>query len=177
MVERELLRDCGEQCLYVLGGLRRGLEEQKAGLSRIGFSLGSLYRTLRTITRDEIQLVSSQSNDNVFVRLALQLLDPCLGFIQRRLKYHSAQYVSLWMAKRHEEERWRIRRVYSLCNIVDYNSTVGVTVVHGRQRLVAFLTSGIPFHCSQHQHIVSGGRRGEELIEVYVRCSRTRSQT
>jgi len=33
----------------------------------------------------EIELVSGKSNDDVFVRLALELLDPGFGLIQRRL--------------------------------------------------------------------------------------------
>lgn len=34
---------------------------------------------------------------------------------------------------------------YSLGNIVDHNSTVCISVVHWRQRLVSLLSSGIPY--------------------------------
>lgn len=35
--------------------------------------------------------------------------------------------------------------IYSLSNIIDNHGTVGVSVVHWRKGLVAFLTGGIPY--------------------------------
>lgn len=36
-------------------------------------------------------------------------------------------------------------KAYSLCDIVDNDGAVGVSVIHGCQRLVSLLTSGIPY--------------------------------
>lgn len=44
-------------------------------------------------------------------------------------------------------ERGRVEGVstYGLCYVVDNNSAMSITIVHGRQRFVSFLTSGIPY--------------------------------
>lgn len=34
---------------------------------------------------------------------------------------------------------------YCLCDVVNDDGAMGVSVVHGRQRLVPFLTSGVPY--------------------------------
>lgn len=52
--------------------------------------------------------------------------------------------------------------LYSLCNIIDDNSAVGISVVHGGQRLVSFLSCSIPYlklHC---RGIVKGDGLREE---------------
>jgi hypothetical protein len=36
------------------------------------------------------------------------------------------------------------RDTYSLCDVINDNGTVGIAVVHGRERLVAFLTCSVP---------------------------------
>jgi hypothetical protein len=51
---------------------------------------------------------------------------------------------------------------YSLGNVVDNNCTVGVSIVHGREGLISFLASGIPYlklHC---RALIEGDRLGEE---------------
>lgn len=45
------------------------------------------------------------------------------------------------------ELRWRLSSfdpTYSLCNVINHHGAVGISVVHWCQRLVSFLTSGIP---------------------------------
>jgi hypothetical protein len=51
---------------------------------------------------------------------------------------------------------------YSLCNVVDYDSTVGISVVHGRERLIALLTSRVPDLKLDRRVLVEGNGLGEE---------------
>lgn len=42
-------------------------------------------------------------------------------------------------------ESWgRTTQTYSLGDVIDHNSTVGVSIVHRSQRLISLLASGIP---------------------------------
>jgi hypothetical protein len=83
LVQWQLLSDGGEQLPHVLGGLGRGLKEQKSGLAGICFSLGGRNGPLVRLLGDEVKLVAGQGDDDVLVGLALELLDPRLGLIQR----------------------------------------------------------------------------------------------
>lgn len=51
---------------------------------------------------------------------------------------------------------------YSLCDIVYYNCAVGIAVVHGCQRLVAFLSGSIPDFKLDSGVLVEGNGLGEE---------------
>lgn len=41
-----------------------------------------------------------------------------------------------------------------MSNVVNYDGAVGVAVVHGCERLVAFLAGGIPIHIRQDQQLL-----------------------
>jgi hypothetical protein len=81
LVERQLLGDGREQLLHVLARLRRSLEEEQTGLAGILLGVGGLYGALVGRLGDEIELVAGEGDDDVFVGLALELLDPRLGLI------------------------------------------------------------------------------------------------
>jgi hypothetical protein len=51
---------------------------------------------------------------------------------------------------------------YSLCDVVYYNGTIGVPVVHGRERLVALLASRVPDLELDCGGLVEGDGLGEE---------------
>ena len=53
-------------------------------------------------------------------------------------------------------------RTYSLCDVVDDYGAVCVSVVHGRERLVAFLTGGIPDFKLDGCVFIEGDGLGEE---------------
>ena len=82
LVEGELLGDGREQLSDVLGSLGRCLEEEKAGFLGIRLGVGGRDSALVGLLGDQIQLVSSEGDDDVLVRLALQLLDPSLGLVK-----------------------------------------------------------------------------------------------
>ncbi len=82
LVEGKLLGDGREQLSDVLGSLGRCLEEEKAGFLGIRLGVGGRDSALVGLLGDQIQLVSSEGDDDVLVRLALQLLDPSLGLVK-----------------------------------------------------------------------------------------------
>lgn len=125
LVERQLLRNLGEQILHVLGSLGRCLEEKKASLLCICLGIGRLNRTLIGLLLDKIQLVTGKGDDDILVCLALKFLDPRLGLVQRCLE---GGYVS---SCRRGETKTR-EATYRLCDIIDYYRAVGIPVVHGR---------------------------------------------
>ena len=86
LVQRQLLGDGCEQFPHVLGGLCGGLEEEKACLLGVRFSIGGGNGALVGLLADEIELVSCKGNDDVLVGLALELLDPRLRLVQRGLR-------------------------------------------------------------------------------------------
>jgi hypothetical protein len=86
LVERQLLGNGCEQLLHVLARLGRGFKEEKAGLAGILLGVGRLYGALIGRLGDEIELVAGQRDDDVLIGLALQLLDPRFGLVQRRLR-------------------------------------------------------------------------------------------
>lgn len=51
---------------------------------------------------------------------------------------------------------------YCLCNIVDNDCTVGISVVHGSERLVAFLSCRVPYFELYGGGVVEGNGLGEE---------------
>lgn len=55
-----------------------------------------------------------------------------------------------------------IGRTYSLCYVIDDDGAVGVTVVHGRERLVAFLAGGVPYFELDGCGVVEGDGLSEE---------------
>lgn len=55
-----------------------------------------------------------------------------------------------------------LERTYSLCYVVNNNGAVGITVVHGRKRLVALLSCSIPYLELDGSIIIQGDRLGEE---------------
>lgn len=71
LFNRELLRDCGEEFLDVLGGLSGGLEEEKVGLAGVGFGVGGRDGALVWLFCNKIGLVSCKCDDDVLVGLSL----------------------------------------------------------------------------------------------------------
>ena len=55
-----------------------------------------------------------------------------------------------------------LSRTYSLCDVIDDYGAVCVSVVHGRERLVAFLTGGIPDFKLDGCVFIEGDGLGEE---------------
>lgn len=85
LVGRQLLCYRSEQLRDVLGGLGGGLKEEEAGLLGVSLSVGGGDGALVGLLSDEIELVAGKGDDNVFVGLALQFLDPSLGLVERGL--------------------------------------------------------------------------------------------
>lgn len=85
LVQRQLLGDGREEVANVLGRLGRRLEEEEAGFACVGLGICCGNGALIRLLGDQIQLVAGKGDDDVFVRLSLQLLDPRLRLIQRRL--------------------------------------------------------------------------------------------
>ncbi len=81
LVQRQLLGNCREELSDVLSRFGRGLEEEKAGLLGVGFGVGGRNGALVRLFRNQIKLVTGQCDDDVFVCLALELLDPSLGLV------------------------------------------------------------------------------------------------
>lgn len=88
MVEGKLLGDGGKEFGDILGSLGRGLEKEKTSLLCVGFGVGGRDGALVGLLSDEIELVTSKGDDDVFICLALEFLDPSFGLVERRL--HSA---------------------------------------------------------------------------------------
>ena len=125
----------GEQLPYVLGRLGRRLEEQEPGLLRVRLGLGGRDYPLVGLLGDQVELVAGEGDDDVLVGLALQLLDPRLRLVERRLDLGSAPSRSPTGVRAGS---------YRLRDIVNDDGAVGVPVVHGRQRLVALLARRVP---------------------------------
>lgn len=85
LVNGQLLGNGCEEFLYVLARLGRRLEEEQAGLAGILFGIGRRDGALVGRLGHQVELVSSKGNDDVFVCLALQFLDPGLCLVQRCL--------------------------------------------------------------------------------------------
>jgi hypothetical protein len=81
LVQGQLLRNGGEEFPHVLGRLRRRLEEEEAGLARVGLGIGGGNGPLIGLFVDQVELVAGEGDDDVFVCLALEFLDPCLGLV------------------------------------------------------------------------------------------------
>jgi hypothetical protein len=89
LVERQALRDGGEELVDVLGRLGRRLEEEQAGLGGVLLGVVGGYGALGGVVGDEVELVAGERDDDVFVGLALELLDPGLGLVERGLRHVS----------------------------------------------------------------------------------------
>lgn len=88
LVQRQLLGNGCEEIADVFSRLGRGFEEEKAGLVGVGFGIGSRDGALVGLFGNKIKLVTREGNDYVLVGLALQLFDPGLGLVERRLEGH-----------------------------------------------------------------------------------------
>jgi hypothetical protein len=89
LLKRQLLGNRREQLPHVLGCLRRSLEEQEASLLRVSLGIRGRDGALVGLFCDEIELVSGEGDDDVLVRLPLQLLDPRLGLVKGGLSQHT----------------------------------------------------------------------------------------
>lgn len=100
---------------------------------------------------DEIEFVSGEGDDDVFVCLSLKFFDPGLCLIERGL------YLSVvrW-------DRGEGGETYRLSNVIDDNSAVCIAIVHGSQRLVSLLASRVPNLKFDGCRVVEGYCLGEE---------------
>lgn len=80
-VQRQLLRDGGEQLADVLGGLGGGFEEEETGLLGVLLGLLCCDGALVRVLGHEIEFVAGEGDDDVLVGLALELLDPGFRFV------------------------------------------------------------------------------------------------
>lgn len=85
LIKRQLASDGGEELLDVLGRLGRRLEEEQAGLARVGLGVGRLHCPLVRVVGHQVQLVARQRDDDVLVCLPLQLLDPGFRLVEGSL--------------------------------------------------------------------------------------------
>lgn len=85
LVEGKLLGDGGKELGDVFGSLGGGLEEEKTGLLCVGLGVGGGDGALVGLLGDEVELVAGEGDDDVFVCLALEFLDPGLGLVKRCL--------------------------------------------------------------------------------------------
>lgn len=85
LVKRKFLSDLGEQLADILSRLSRCLKEKKSSLLGVRFSISSRDGAFIGLLGDEIQLVTSEGDDDVFISLALEFLDPSLCFIKGSL--------------------------------------------------------------------------------------------
>lgn len=76
LIERELLCDGGEQVVDVGGGLCRGLKEEQTGFFCVLLGIGSLNGSLVWVLVHNVFLVAGQRDDDIFIGLSLELLDP-----------------------------------------------------------------------------------------------------
>ena len=81
LIQRQLLCNGCEELPDVLSRLGRGFEEEETGFPGVGFGVGSRDRALVRLFCDQIELVAGKSDDDVFVCLALELLNPGLGLV------------------------------------------------------------------------------------------------
>lgn len=85
LIQGKLLSDGSEQFPYVFAGLCGGFEEEEAGFARVLFCIGCGDSALVRRFGNKIKLVAGKGDDDVLVRLALELLYPSFRLIQRRL--------------------------------------------------------------------------------------------
>jgi hypothetical protein len=150
LVERQALRDGGEQVANILGRLGASLEEEQAGLCRVLPRVVGGDGALGRVVGDEVELVAGERDDDVLVGLALELLDPGLGLVEGGLRALAGIKGGKW------------RGTHGLCDVVDDDGAVGVAVVHGRQRLVALLAGRVPYLELDCCGLVEGDGLGEE---------------
>lgn len=130
--------------MHVRRGLCRRFEEKQSSFARVCLGISRWDRSLVRALVDEVELVTREGNHDVLICLALQFLHPRLGFIQRRLfKINPISIFPLYLYISKDEER-KEKGSYSLGDVINHNGAVGVSIVHGSQRLVSLLAGGIP---------------------------------
>lgn len=85
LIKRQLLGDGCEKFANVFGSLCRCFKEEQVGLLGVRFGISNRDRSFVGLFGDEIELVASKGNDDVFVGLALEFFNPSLSLIQRSL--------------------------------------------------------------------------------------------
>ena len=83
LVNGQLSSNRGKEIRHVFGRLGRSLKEQETSLAGICLGVGYRHGTLVWLLRDKIEFVAGERNNDVFVRLALEFLDPRLGLVER----------------------------------------------------------------------------------------------
>jgi hypothetical protein len=86
LVERQLLGNGSEELAHVFTCLGGCFEEEQTGLASVLLGIGGGDGTLVGRLCYQIELVASKGDDDVLVCLTLELLDPCLGLIERCLQ-------------------------------------------------------------------------------------------
>jgi hypothetical protein len=89
LLQRELPSYGSEEIADVVGRLCGRLEEEEPRLLGVSLGISDGDGTLVWVLSDQIRLVAGKGDDDVLVRLPLQLLDPRLGLIQRGLSHVS----------------------------------------------------------------------------------------
>lgn len=85
LVERQFLCDSGEKLADILARLGRCFEEKETGFAGVLLGVCGGDGALVWRLGDQIKLVAGESDDDVLVRLALELLNPCFRLIERGL--------------------------------------------------------------------------------------------
>jgi hypothetical protein len=86
LVERQLLGNGSEELPHVFTCLSGCFEEEQTGFASVLLGIGGGDGTLVGRLCYQIELVASKGDDDVLVCLTLELLDPCLGLIERCLR-------------------------------------------------------------------------------------------
>lgn len=81
LIEGKFLGNGGKKVADVFGRFGRRLEEEKTCLPCVGFGIGCSDGPLIRLLAYQIKLVAGESDDNVFVGLALEFFDPGLGLV------------------------------------------------------------------------------------------------
>lgn len=81
LIQRQLLGDGCEEFGDILGCLGGSFEEQETGLARIGLGISSGNGALVRLLGNQVELVASECDDDIFVGLTLELLDPSLCLV------------------------------------------------------------------------------------------------
>lgn len=90
LLDGQLFRNRSKQLLHILCRFRTGLEEKKASFSSICLGIRCRHGALVGLLGNEVGLVAGEGDDDVLVRLALELLHPGLRFVKRCLPWMSA---------------------------------------------------------------------------------------
>jgi hypothetical protein len=121
LIQWQLLSDRCEEFAYVFCRLGRGFEKEKPSLFGICLRISRLDRTFVRLFSYQIEFVSCQGDDDVFVCLSLKFFHPLFCLVQRRLLTTRSAIASPSILG---------LETYRLRNIVHDNRTVGIAVVH-----------------------------------------------